>query len=466
MAIAGSDFVQPLAPRGSEGSLSVSALPKPMVSTAWYAGWHVVDFPLSTINWSKYTQMTYAFAVTTPDPAIISVMESDEVLIPQFVAAAHKNEAKASLSIGGWTGSRWFSPNVGSSQNRTAFVKSVSGLVKKYKLDGVDFDWEYPGRQGIGCNIVNSNDTVHFLSFLQELRQSLGPNVTLSAATDVTPFAGPSGAPSPDISEFSKVLDYIAIMNYDLKSSPSTGAGPNAPLDDACAPPDRQFGSATSAVSAWTAAGMPFNQIVLGVPAYGRSYRVAPVDAFVKGSNTTLALYPFYDMNHKPPGDKWNGEGGLDVCGIYQPPGGVYAYPSLIEGGFLNSDGSVKHGIAYRYDECSETPYVYNPETETLVTFDNAQSFASKGDFIKTMGLKGFAMWEAAGDPNNILINAILNGTMNGAPRTQKSPAAPGATSSTSSASHHLSWSRPRALENKMAIYLIFVFVVCGWAFL
>lgn len=52
-------------------------------------------------------------------------------------------------------------------------------------------------------------------------------------------------------------------------------------------------------------------------------------------------------------------------------------------------------------------PYVYNPETQILVTYDNAQSFASKGDFIKTTGLKGFSMWEAAGDPNNILINAI-----------------------------------------------------------
>lgn len=143
-------------------------------------------------------------------------------------------------------------------------------------------------------------------------------------------------------------------MNYDLKSTPSTGAGPNAPLDDACAPSGGQFGSATSAVSAWTAAGMPSNQIVLGVPAYGHSYRVATADAFVNGS-TTLAPYPFYDLNNSPPGDKSNGEGGLDVCGVFQKPGGVYAYPSLVEDGFLNPDGSVKEGIAYRYDECSET---------------------------------------------------------------------------------------------------------------
>lgn len=32
------------------------------VATAWYAGWHADDFPLSKVSWSKYTQLTYAFA--------------------------------------------------------------------------------------------------------------------------------------------------------------------------------------------------------------------------------------------------------------------------------------------------------------------------------------------------------------------------------------------------------------------
>lgn len=37
-----------------------------MVSTAWYAGWHATDFPLSKVSWEKYTQMTYAFAYVGP----------------------------------------------------------------------------------------------------------------------------------------------------------------------------------------------------------------------------------------------------------------------------------------------------------------------------------------------------------------------------------------------------------------
>ena len=42
-----------------------------------------------------------------------------------------------------------------------------------------------------------------------------------------------------------------------------------------------------------------------------------------------------------------------------------------------------------------------------MVSYDNAQSFAAKGKFIHSNGLAGFAMWEAGGDYNDILLNSI-----------------------------------------------------------
>lgn len=42
-----------------------------------------------------------------------------------------------------------------------------------------------------------------------------------------------------------------------------------------------------------------------------------------------------------------------------------------------------------------------------MVSYDNAESFAAKGDFIQTNGLRGFAMWEAGGDHNDILLDSI-----------------------------------------------------------
>jgi chitinase len=46
----------------------------------------------------------------------------------------------ASLSIGGWTGSGYFSSAVATAANRTSFVQAVVSLVTKYNLDGVDFE--------------------------------------------------------------------------------------------------------------------------------------------------------------------------------------------------------------------------------------------------------------------------------------------------------------------------------------
>lgn len=45
----------------------------------------------------------------------------------------------ASISIGGWTGSRFFSSAV-TPQNRSTFIKAVLDMAANYSLDGVDFE--------------------------------------------------------------------------------------------------------------------------------------------------------------------------------------------------------------------------------------------------------------------------------------------------------------------------------------
>ncbi|KAJ7682443.1 glycoside hydrolase family 18 protein [Mycena polygramma] len=383
------------------------------VATAWYAGWHAPGqadpaFALSQVSWEKYTHLTYAFAETTPDVRVVNINGSDPELLPKFVAAAHAHGVKAKVSIGGWTGSLFWSSNVATAHNRTLFVKTLINFAKKYKLDGLDFDWEYPGSQGIGCNAINVNDTANFLAFIQELRADpLGSTLILSAATAISPFADADGNPLADISAFSKVLDYIAIMVYDINGPWSAAVGPNAPLNDSCAPSDFQAGAAVSAVHDWHAAGMPLDQIVLGVAAYGHSFRVAKSDAFKNGSHTQLALYPAFNASDAPVGDAWDDAAGVDECGNFEAQGGVINFWGLIEQGYLNTDGSPKKGVPFLFDQCTQTPYVYNTTTEVMISFDNAQSFAVKGAWIKSKGLGGFAIWEAGGDSNDLLLDSI-----------------------------------------------------------
>ncbi|KAF9653749.1 glycoside hydrolase family 18 protein [Thelephora ganbajun] len=367
------------------------------ISAAWFPGWEAASFPFSSINWQKYSLITWSFAITTQDPAVLSLDASGPTYISDFVKEAQAHGTMASISVGGWTGSRYFSSAV-TPQNRSTFVKAVLDLAAEYNLDGIDFDWEYPNKPGIGCNEVSGSDSENFLGFLQELRaQPAAKNLYLTAAVSTSPFAGPDGQPMTDVSKFAEVLDHIAVMNYDINGqwTTDTGVGPNAPLDDSCS--TVQTGSATKAIKAWVTAGFPADKIVLGVPAYGHSYTVSPSNA-VDGSGN-LAAYPPFTKN--PPTSS------VDQCGNPEAKSDIMNFATLIGEGFLKDDGTPANGIKSRFDQCSQTPFVYDQTKQLMVSYDDPQSFAAKGKFIVQNNLLGFSMWEITGDHNDLLIDSL-----------------------------------------------------------
>ncbi|KAI6752448.1 hypothetical protein HG530_013817 [Fusarium avenaceum] len=385
---------------------SAAASQSGLVASTYFAGFHANrGFPVSSMPWDKFTDVKYAFAETAADGSLdISRSQPDD--LPCFVKAAKKNGVKALISVGGWTGSRHFSTNFGSEKNRTAFVKTCVDFVKKHDLDGIDFDWEYPNRQGLGCNAINDNDTSNFLKFLQELRKdSVGKTLFLTAAGSLFPWNDKTGAASTDLSGFSAVLDYIMIMNYDLYGAWSPTAGPNAPLSRSCDPRNNQ-GAGDEAITKWTSAGMPASKLVLGVPAYGHGFSVNNTSAY--GSNHKLNLYPTQNSTDRFQGSSWDSDPAIDDCGNPSPPGGTYPFWSLItEAKFLDVYGNPASGISYTWDNCSKTPALYDPKKNIYVSYDNARSFHAKGEFVISKGLGGFGTYEAGGDFNNILINAI-----------------------------------------------------------
>lgn len=48
---------------------------------------------------------------------------------------------KALFSVGGWTGSVYFSSLVATSTSRAAFAKTILNFTTTYGFDGVDLDW-------------------------------------------------------------------------------------------------------------------------------------------------------------------------------------------------------------------------------------------------------------------------------------------------------------------------------------
>jgi chitinase len=266
--------------------------------------------------------------------------------------------------------------------------------------------WEYPNASGIGCNTKDGADLANFLAFLQELRaDSAGRKLIVTAAGSLMPWKDATGTAAKDLSAFAKVIDRITLMNYDVWGPWANTAGPNAPLKSSCDVRSIE-GSAEVGLAAWTAAGVPAAQLALGVAAYGHAFAVANANA--TGANGKLNMFPAFDASQHPLGDRFDdAHPGPDVCGATQNPSGVFTFRGLVEDGFLGKDGKPAHGIASGFDDCSETPAVYNASRGVWVSFDDARAFAAKGKFIKDNGLTGFAMWSAEGDYNDILVNSI-----------------------------------------------------------
>ena len=248
-------------------------------------------------------------------------------------------------------------------------------------------------------NHLSGDDTANFLAFLTTLRAQ-GPNLTLAAATPTVPWNDANGQPSTNLSAFALALDYVALMNYDAFGAGfSNTTGPNAPLGppakcaDAIAACVVATSSASEAVKAWVAAGFPAAQLVLGVPAYGHAFPVAKSAALNATTGSIATPYASFERNVTDP-DKV----------------GTLTFGQLVSKGYLSDNGAAAQGVAFSYDACTETPFLYNEAAEVLVAYDDATSFQFKGDFVKEVGLGGFAMFEVNGDHNDILLDAIRKG--------------------------------------------------------
>jgi chitinase len=143
-------------------------------------------------------------------------------------------------------------------------------------------------------------------------------------------------------------------MVYDIYGSWSSTTGPNAAVNDTCAAPQNQQGSAVSAIHAWENAGFPRDKMVLGVPAYGRLFNVTPANAF--DAQGKLQPYAIFNKNNTPAGDHWDSTAGdKDDCGNPTVVGGINHPWSQIQEGWITPSGSPAAGISYAFDCCSQT---------------------------------------------------------------------------------------------------------------
>jgi GH18 family chitinase len=111
-----------------------------------------------------------------------------------------------------------------------------------------------------------------------------------------------------------------------------------------------------------------------------------------------------------------------DACGNPGTPSGTFTFNGLITTGLLTSEGAPLPNIAYTYDNCTETPFLYDPSTNTMISYDDTRSMAAKGAFIVEKNMLGFSVWHVAGDSRNNLLTTALWESMGIVSKTPESP--------------------------------------------
>lgn len=305
------------------------------------------------------------------------------------------------ISIGGWLWSAGFSDAALTPRSRRNVVESCIGLFIRGNLpvdgssggegaaagvfDGIDIDWEYPAVPGHEHNIFRPEDTQNFTALLAEFRRQLdqvSPDLLLTIAAP----SGRAQVEKIEIDKIAQILSWINLMTYDMHGT-WDAAGPtnfHSPLYTSSTDPSEPR-SSDLVVQAFTAAGVPACNLMLGVPFYGRG---------------------------------WTGVMGAND-GLYQPA--VGPAPATYEVGV--EDYKVLKALGYPGFLHQEARAYWLFDGETFWSCDDPASLGHKMAYVNRMGLGGVMVWELSGDtPEGELIAAIYDGLYPSGSRAGESP--------------------------------------------
>jgi chitinase len=165
-------------------------------------------------------------------------------------------------------------------------------------------------------------------------------------------------------------VDWVNVMAYGMAGAWSAVTGFAAPLYD---PADRL--SADTTLRALLALGVPAEKLVLGVSFSGRGWSgVRP-------------------ENH----------------GLHQPFTGL-PEGTWVTGAFDYGDLVARYiGKVERWwDEAAQVPWLYDPASGTMISYDDPDSLAQKAAYVRAWGLGGVMIWQLSQDaPDAALVRSL-----------------------------------------------------------
>jgi chitinase len=344
---------------------SLAPAPRPEI-VAYYAGWNA---PIA-FDPGRVTVVVYSFLVLGADGSLtLDDANRDAGDLERLVALKDRHpHLRVMVAVGGWTRSDRFSDMAANPAMRATFIASTRELLRRYRLDGLDIDWEYPGAIGVPCapqrTCDRPGDKSNFVTLVRELRTALGPGalITIAAGAD-RKFLFERGS-AAWMRELADTLDWINLMTYDYHGNWESIAGLHAPLHRD--PADPVDANADGTVRMYLAEGIAPAKLTLGIPFHAKG---------------------------------WSGcEPGPAGDGLYQRCRA--ALPEFPH----EPAGSVRY-----WNAASRAPYSYDLATGTFLTFDDERSVREKARYVMEMGLRGAMFWELSADRGGRLGEVLGN---------------------------------------------------------
>ncbi|RWW60777.1 hypothetical protein BHE74_00032196 [Ensete ventricosum] len=327
---------------------------QPAIKAGYWPTWTISYSPPSSVQFSYFTHVFYAFVQVDSATFGLAITADDDSMLRNFTAAIHANPpVKSLLSIGGGDSNSAFAALAADPASRSAFINSTITAAREYGLDGLDLDWEFP---------KDAKEMADFSALLLEWRAAVvseaaatgRPRLLLTAAVYFAPrFFLSDDQRSYPIEQMATALDWINAMCYDFHGSwDTTATGEHAALYDPSSNISTSYG-----LESWVDAGMPKSKVAMGMPLYGRTWKL------------------------KDPSQ--NGIGAPAV-GVGPGEDGVLVYSQVVEFN-RNNSATVVH------DEVTTAAYSY--AGTSWIGYDDPWSVTRKINYAQRLGLGGYFFW-------------------------------------------------------------------------
>ena len=354
------------------------------VLAGYYAGWSANRYPVSAIPAGQLTHVIYAFANISASGECVASKPTQDSANWQALQSLKQDhpQLKLLLSVGGWSQSGLFSDVAASADSRAHFAESCAAFMQANGFDGLDVDWEFPVSGGLPTNHTRPEDGLNFTALLSALRTALNAQAAGSGRHYLLTIAAPAG-PSEyqhlELRLIAPYLDWINLMAYDFTTAASPTTNFNAPLFAAAADPaaaKRKPLNDAAAVQAYLAAGVPAHKLILGTALYGRGWQGVPA------ANDGL-----YQSNTGPAQGSFAADG-------------VFSYGDL--------ETRLLPVYTRHFARDAQVPWLYNPGTQTFITYEDPESLGLKADYAVGQNLGGMMFWELSmDDAQHNVLNAL-----------------------------------------------------------